>query len=1267
MAGRFRAIEGRSKLEAAKLWVSIGADVADFTKKLDLVSTSAKHAMSGLTDIGRQTAAGLDDAAKAAGRLGDSFKANLAADLVADGFRMALGAVTDFVGGSISHLGEVEQLMAQTGAAIASTGGAAGVTADQISDMANAIEETTGVSGEMIQKGENLLLTFTNVKNAAGAGNDVFNQTTKIMADMSVALGQDASASAMQLGKALNDPIKGVTALQRVGVSFTAAQKDTIKALQDTGHTMDAQKLILAELTKEFGGSAEAFGKTWPGVLGKAEAAWEGLGDSLLGPLVPAFKAGLTSLSNVVIDLSKRIGKDGLTATINDAFGPTTKAVIVGLGAATVVAMLPSLAAVKAAAISTAISFAPLIATAAAVAFAARPIIKYWDQLPSAFSAVFGMVESTMLSWYQTVRTVANNVWKAFKAAADNIGAVLGPAFSSLKDHIGRMIEGLPAEVRDSLGSWGAAFNDLAVTAGNAVATIPGMVTGSVKRMGSAIGSSVSGIGNEFAALGQIGGTFMEDMKGYINSFAGDAAKAIPKISQAGDEAARGMGKAGHAAKGAGDAMKRAAEEAKQAMEHIGAGLRGIVDLTKFAAIPGALKDMNRGLDAVADHAKSASAGFNEWAETAKVLAGTLKKLDAAGLRGDTGLYRRIAADLEVATRAAERFQQGQDALGKVFEDTSRAIATAEAKASIYGSTFDLLGAQIRIHEQALDQLAELGYDRASAAVQFHLGKLTELQAQLPPTTTAFEDFKLKMEGTAQAVGSMREGLATLGGALGATFLDPILTAASQVFNLGLAATQVIAAAPQVVSGITAIGAAVNMSLGPIGLIAVGLGAVVVAALNMGKGVEDGTGAANRSLSENEKKTVSWAKKTSAMMLSVANGADEMGAHLTAAMKGLKIAPVNPATFQRIFDEADRAAEAIKVAETRVRELDLAIANLKVGFFDSFKSSVGGAIKGFLDGTKTLKDGLRTGIRDAIASGITDALIQKQIIEQQFGDLITNLSKAIAETGPASSAVDKAIEQIGQRIPAVAGTLEATMSKLKATLDKAFKPMGDQVSGILDTRSKAFADISFKANTLGSLDAAGALGERISATEKAMTDLRAAGAQTSNQFGDLGTELARFREQLAAIKAADAAKKATKGADKAAEAIAAAYAPAISALQASLTKMANTGQQGSAAWNDTLGRLHAIQAEMNVPALASGGLTSGATMAMIGEAGPEAVLPLNDAVYARLGRGIAESGGGGGGVTVVVQYTGSGKWTRQDARELGGLIVNELRAAGVRP
>ena len=149
-------------------------------------------------------------------------------------------------------------------AVVKSTGGAANITADQMGNLATAISNKTGVDDEAIQSGENLMATFTSVRNEAGKGNDIFNQATATITDMTAALNNgDVSATGMkassiQLGKALNDPIKGVGALSKVGVSFTEQQKKSIKTMVEAGDTMGAQKVILKELGKEFGGAAKA-------------------------------------------------------------------------------------------------------------------------------------------------------------------------------------------------------------------------------------------------------------------------------------------------------------------------------------------------------------------------------------------------------------------------------------------------------------------------------------------------------------------------------------------------------------------------------------------------------------------------------------------------------------------------------------------------------------------------------------------------------------------------------------------------------------------------------------------------------------------------------------------------------------------------------------------------------------------------------------------------------------------------------------------------
>lgn len=195
----------------------------------------------------------------------------------------AVSKAKDFLGDSIGEARESQKVSAQTAAAIKSTGAAAGVSADQVGDLATAISNKTGIDDEQIQSSENMLLTFTNVRNELGKGNDIFNQATQTVTDMSVALGQSGKTSAIQLGKALNDPVKGVTALQKVGVAFTAQQKEQIKTLVASGDTLGAQKMILAELNKEFGGSAAAQATAGD----RARVVWGNLKESVGNQLLP--------------------------------------------------------------------------------------------------------------------------------------------------------------------------------------------------------------------------------------------------------------------------------------------------------------------------------------------------------------------------------------------------------------------------------------------------------------------------------------------------------------------------------------------------------------------------------------------------------------------------------------------------------------------------------------------------------------------------------------------------------------------------------------------------------------------------------------------------------------------------------------------------------------------------------------------------------------------------------------------------------------------
>jgi hypothetical protein len=174
---------------------------------------------------------------------------------------VALGgtiAVGQFFRGVIEEGEEAAKVSAQTEQVIRSTGGAAKVSAGGVGELAEALSRKTGMDDEAIQSGANLLLTFTSIRNEAGRGNDVFDRAVGLAQDMSVAFGTDLSSSSIQLGKALNDPVKGISALSRAGVQFTDQQKEQIRTLVESGRALDAQKIILAELETQVGGSAAA-------------------------------------------------------------------------------------------------------------------------------------------------------------------------------------------------------------------------------------------------------------------------------------------------------------------------------------------------------------------------------------------------------------------------------------------------------------------------------------------------------------------------------------------------------------------------------------------------------------------------------------------------------------------------------------------------------------------------------------------------------------------------------------------------------------------------------------------------------------------------------------------------------------------------------------------------------------------------------------------------------------------------------------------------
>lgn len=291
-----------------------------------------------------------------------------------------LGGLTALAGAAVltvKAFGESEDTAAQLDAVLKSTAGAAGVTRDAAIDLASSLQKTTTYSDEAVLSAENLLLTFTSI------GKDIFPEATRTVLDMSTALGQDTKASAIQLGKALQDPINGVTALRRVGVNFSEAQQEVIKNLVETGRSAEAQKLILKELNTEFGGSATAAAQTFNGQL---KQVWNSINDvmEVVGKLIAD---QIRPLTQAFLDWYNSMGgsqgiMDKFTATLKEW---NDKGYIKIAAGAIIGGLVPALWAMAAAIGANVIALAPFMIAGAALVF-------LFEKAPAVFWAVVGAI-----------------------------------------------------------------------------------------------------------------------------------------------------------------------------------------------------------------------------------------------------------------------------------------------------------------------------------------------------------------------------------------------------------------------------------------------------------------------------------------------------------------------------------------------------------------------------------------------------------------------------------------------------------------------------------------------------------------------------------------------------------------------------------------------------------------------------------------------------------------------------------------------------------
>lgn len=250
-----------------------------------------------------------DDVAKAGNTAGNSF-----AKGTGKGFKSSIGAslrpalgimaasfaavkIKDFMSEAVTGALEAQKVDAaldQIAKTTALFGDQTSIVTDRLKDFATEQMKLTGIDDEVIKKGQAKLLTFKRIGDSAGEMGGAFDRATVLMQDLAAAGFGNVESNAVLLGKALNDPIKGMAALRRVGVSLTSEQEDQVKAFMAVNDIAAAQSIILGEVESQVGGTAAASATATE----KMKARWDDLKDSLGTTVAPAFE----NIADVISD-----------------------------------------------------------------------------------------------------------------------------------------------------------------------------------------------------------------------------------------------------------------------------------------------------------------------------------------------------------------------------------------------------------------------------------------------------------------------------------------------------------------------------------------------------------------------------------------------------------------------------------------------------------------------------------------------------------------------------------------------------------------------------------------------------------------------------------------------------------------------------------------------------------------------------------------------------------------------------------------------------
>ncbi|WP_316978052.1 phage tail tape measure C-terminal domain-containing protein [Shumkonia mesophila] len=173
------------------------------------------------------------------------------------------------IAGVVRETTNAEKISARLDAVLKATGQSAGYTREQLDRLADAMARTTLFDDDTARQGIAVMSTFRSVQGEA------FREAIELSADLAALMGGDLQSAILQVGKALEEPVEGITALRRSGISFSQSQREMIRSLAETGRVAEAQRIVLDGLRNQIGGVAGAQNNGMVGAITDMTKAWD--------------------------------------------------------------------------------------------------------------------------------------------------------------------------------------------------------------------------------------------------------------------------------------------------------------------------------------------------------------------------------------------------------------------------------------------------------------------------------------------------------------------------------------------------------------------------------------------------------------------------------------------------------------------------------------------------------------------------------------------------------------------------------------------------------------------------------------------------------------------------------------------------------------------------------------------------------------------------------------------------------------------------------